>query len=307
MGITRRAVLTVLLGTALAGGCAAAPEAPRETATTTSTTPTTTTVAPADPAPLRELERRHGVRLGLHAVNVETGRTLAHREDERFALLSTFKTLAAAALLHEHPLASGYFETVITYTQADLVANSPVTSTRVATGMTVAELCEAAITRSDNTAGNLLLKELGGPEGLTRFLRSTGDTESRLDRWETELNTAIPGDVRDTTTPRAIANSYRELVLGDTLGKPERERLKAWLLANTTGDARIRAGLPEGWTTADKTGTGDYGSANDVAITWTEDGTPIVLSVMTTKPAQDAEVDQTVLAEAARTVAEALR
>ncbi|WP_372504845.1 class A beta-lactamase, partial [Streptomyces lavenduligriseus] len=165
------------------------------------------------PAELAELERRYGARLGVYARNVRTGRTVAHRAEERFAMCSTFKAFAAAAVLRDHgdraPL-----DRVVHYPPRDILPNSPRTEENLATGMTVAGLCAAAIQYSDNAAGNLLLRELGGPAGLTRFLRSLGDTVSRLDRWEPELNTAIPGDVRDTTTPEAIAGSLERLTLG---------------------------------------------------------------------------------------------
>jgi beta-lactamase class A len=294
-------VLAALLGVALAAGCSAAP------AGTAPPSQTTTTVSlVADPAPLRDVEERYDIRLGVYAVNVHTGQTLSYREDEPFPVMSTFKTYAAAALLRLHPLEEDFFGTVVSYTEDDLVANSPVTSTRVATGMTVAELCEAAITRSDNTAANLLLRLLGGPEAITAFARDIKDMRTRLDRWETELNSAIPGDSRDTTTPAAIGEGYRSLVLGDVLGEPEREQLTNWLLANTTGGERIRAGLPKDWKTADKTGSGDYGSANDVAITWTPDGTPIVIAVLTTREVEGAEYENAALADAAKVAAEVL-
>ena len=302
MGSTRRAVLVALLGVALAAGCSAAPAGTAPPSQTT----TTSVDLVADPAPLRAVEERYDIRLGVYAVNVHTGQTLWYREDEPFPVMSTFKTYAAAALLRQHPLEQDFFGTVVTYTEDDLVANSPVTSTRVATGMTVAELCEAAITRSDNTAANLLLRLLGGPEAITAFARDIKDMRTRLDRWETDLNTAIPGDNRDTTTPAAIGEGYRSLVLGDVLGEPEREQLTNWLLANTTGGERIRAGLPKDWKTADKTGSGDYGSANDVAITWTPDGTPIVIAVLTTREVEGAEYENAALAEAAKVAAEAL-
>ncbi|MFC4856521.1 class A beta-lactamase [Actinophytocola glycyrrhizae] len=301
MGKTRRAVLAALLGVALVAGCSAAPAG-------TASPPSRTTSASlvADPGPLREIEARYAIRLGVYAVNVHTGATLSYREDEPFAMMSTFKPYAAAALLHRHPIASDFFATVVQYTEADLVEYSPVTSARVATGMTVAQLCEAAITRSDNTAGNLLLRLLGGPAAITAFARDIKDQRTRLDRWETELNTAIPGDDRDTTTPAAIGEGYRSLVVGDVLAEPEREQLTNWLLANTTGDERIRAGLPADWRTADKTGSGAYGSANDVAVTWTPDGTPIVIAVLTTKEVEGAEYDNAALAAAAGVAAEAL-
>lgn len=270
------------------------------------TTPTTAKPVQVDPAELAELERKFGARLGVFAVNVHTGATLAHRQDERFAMLSTFKTYAAAAHLKSHALDTGYFDQRVRFAQSEIVPNSPVTSTRVATGMTLAELCEAAITRSDNTAGNVLLKLLDGPAAVTRFAQSIGDRSSRLDRWEPDLNTAIRGDERDTTTPAAIAAGYRTLVLGEALPGPERDQLKKWLLANTTGGPRIRAGLPTNWTTADKTGSGDFGSLNDVAITWTDRGTPMVIAILSDKDKQNAKGDNALLAEAAKIAAGAL-
>ncbi|NEW52447.1 class A beta-lactamase [Nocardia cyriacigeorgica] len=253
-----------------------------------------------------ELETTYDARLGVFAVDTGSGRSVAHREGERFPMASTFKGLACGALLRDHPLSTGYFDQVIHFPASDLVEYSPVTETRVETGMTVAELCDAAITVSDNTAGNQLLKLLGGPEGFTAFLRSIGDNISRLDRWETELNTAIPGDERDTTTPAALAADYRTLVVGDTLAEPERAQLTSWLVANTTGDTRIRAGLPGDWKVADKTGSPAYGSALDVAVTWPPGRAPIVIAVMSTKSEQDAEPDNALLADATRAAIAAL-
>jgi beta-lactamase class A len=303
----RTALTAAMIAAALAAGCAPAPAntAPPNTSTTTSAT-TTVTVPPADPAPLRDVESQYGLRLGVYAVNVHTGQTMSYRADERFAMMSTFKAYAAAALLREHRLSSGYFDKLITYTEADLVMNSPVTSARVATGMTVAELCEATITVSDNTAVNLLLREMGGPQAITEFARAIKDTRTRLDRWEPEMSEAVPGDIRDTTTPAAMGEGFRALVLGDALREPEKQQLTAWLLANKTGDERIRAGLPPDWKTADKTGSGGYGSANDIAITWTPDGTPLVIAIMTTKEAADADYESPPIAAAAKVVAEAL-
>ncbi|WP_040781928.1 class A beta-lactamase, partial [Nocardia pneumoniae] len=233
--LRRRRLLTaaaVAALTAVTAACGSGGDAPANP----STTP-----AAATPS-FTEMETNHAARLGVYAIDTASGRTVGHRDGERFPMASTFKGLACGALLRDHPLSTGYFDQVIHYSRADLVANSPVTEKHVDTGMTVAELCDATITVSDNTAGNQVLKLLGGPAGFTAFLRSIGDNTSRLDRWETELNTAIPGDERDTTTPAALAADYRALVLGDVLGEPERERLKSWLIANTTGDKRIRAG-----------------------------------------------------------------
>ncbi|WP_378740670.1 class A beta-lactamase [Nocardia brasiliensis] len=262
-------------------------------------TPTSAT-APAATQPFADMETKAGARLGVYAIDTGTGRSVAYRDGERFPMASTFKGLACGALLRDHSLASGYFDQVIRYSRTELVEFSPVTEKHVDTGMTVAELCHATITISDNTAGNQILKLLGGPAGFTAFLRSIGDDVSRLDRWETELNTAIPGDVRDTTTPAALAADYRTLVLGDTLAEPEREQLKQWLIANTTGGKRIRAGLPTDWTIGDKTGSPAYGSALDVAIAWPPGRAPLVIAVLTTKFEQDAEPDNALVAEAAR-------
>ncbi|WP_407690531.1 class A beta-lactamase [Saccharopolyspora rhizosphaerae] len=286
----RRAVLAALLAAPVAA-CA----------------PRTQAAAPApalgpDPE-LVELERRYDARLGLFARNTATGRTLSHRADERVALCSTFKVYASAALLRAHGLAGGYFERVIRYDAGQLVEYSPITEGRVGTGMTVGELCAAALQHSDNTAANLLLRELGGPQAITEFARSIGDPATRLDRWEVELNTAIPGDERDTSSPRALADGLQRLLLGDALGAAERDRLTAWMLGNTTGDARIRAGVPRGWRTADKTGGGSaYGVANDIAVTWTETGTPIVLSLLTSRPREDDTANNALLADATRLV-----
>ncbi|MFE7798238.1 class A beta-lactamase [Nocardia sp. NPDC057440] len=269
---------------------------------------------PSTAAPVRaaariaDLEMRYESQIGLFAVDTATDKTVSNSANQRFPLLSTFKPLAVAALLKAHPLDTGYFDRVIQFTEADLVANSPVTGTKVATGMSVAELSEAAITHSDNTAANLLLRELGGPAEVTAFLRTLGDQVSRLDRWEPELNSAVPGDPQDTTTPAALAADYRALVLGDALGTPERDRLITWLKANTTGNKRIRAGIPANWTTGDKTGTGAYGCLNDVAITWPDGGrAPIVIAVLTRKGTADATGDDAVVADATKLATESLR
>lgn len=291
----RRALLTA--GTAAAAAIAlpaqayAAPN-PRHSAAT---------------ARLRELERQHGARVGAFAYNVATKATVAYRATERFPVLSLFKTLAAAAILRDKDENGETLAKRVHYTTADLVkANSPITERpeNLAGGLTVAELCDAAIRFSDNTAGNLLLRELGGPTAITAFCRSLGDRATRLDRWEPDVNTAEPWRVEDTTTPAAIARTYARLVLGNALPTHDRDRLTAWLLANTTSGERFRKALPPDWTIADKTGGGDYGSNNDVGIAWPPDGTPVVLAVLTTKPAQDAAYDHPLVAKTARVLAE---
>ncbi|MFF7923755.1 class A beta-lactamase [Streptomyces mirabilis] len=259
-------------------------------------------------ARLRELEARHGARIGAFAYNLRTKATVRHRAAERFPLCSVFKTLAAAAVLRDLDRHGETLARRIHYTAADLAGYSPKTGEpeHLASGMTVGELCDAAIRYSDNTAANLLLRELGGPTAITRFCRSLGDPKTRLDRWEPELNTAEPWRVEDTTTPGAIAGTYARLVLGDALHYRDRDRLTTWLLGNTTSGDRFRAGLPEDWTIADKTGTGDYGTSNDVGIAWTPDGAPVALAVLSTKPAQDAAPDSPLVAAAASLLAAAV-
>ncbi|MFC4375067.1 class A beta-lactamase [Nocardia halotolerans] len=255
---------------------------------------------PADTAPggFPALESKYDARLGLSVVDTGSGDTVSYREGERFPMASTFKGLACGALLQAHPLATGYFDQVIQYTPADIVVYSPETEKHIDTGMTVAALCDAAITLSDNTAGNLVLRLLGGPAGFTEFLRTLGDTVSRLDRWEPELNTAIPGDERDTTTAAALAADYRALVVGDALPEPERAQLTSWLRASATGADRIRAGLPADWVVGNKTGTPAYGSALDVAIAWPPGRAPIVLAVLSTRSEENAEPSSEIVAEA---------
>ncbi|MFI0238157.1 class A beta-lactamase [Streptomyces sp. NPDC016845] len=256
---------------------------------------------------LAALERAHGARLGVFALNVRTGAVIAHRADERFPLCSTFKTLAVAAVLRDLDHDGTYLARRVHYTQADIdrAGGAPVTGKpeNLAHGMTVAELCGAAISFSDNTAANLLLHRLGGPAAVTRLARSVGDRVTRLDRIEPELNSAELGRRTDTTSPRAIGTTYARLVLGRALERGDRARLAQWLLANTTSDKRFRAGLPDGWVLGDKTGTGSYGTANDVGIAWAPSGDPVVLSVLTTKSAQDASPDDRLVARAAEIMA----
>ncbi|MET7455345.1 class A beta-lactamase [Streptomyces sp. NPDC005574] len=257
-------------------------------------------------ARLSALEAEHGARLGVFARNLATRRTVRHRADERFPLCSLFKTLATGAVLRDLDRHGEVLARRVRWTAADLVENSPVTEKHLADGMTVAELADAAIRYSDNTAGNLLLRQLGGPTAVTRFARSLGDRVTRLDRWETELNSAEPWRITDTTSPRASGRTYARLVLGDALNRPDRDLLTRWLLNNTTSGNRFRAGLPTTWTVADKTGGGWYGANNDVGIAWTEDGTPLVLAVQTTLPDRDAAYDHDLIKETAALLADAL-
>jgi beta-lactamase class A len=275
---------------------------------TTTAAPSRTATASRGDAAYRArfaaLERRYGARLGVFALATGGGATLAYRADERFAFCSTFKALAAAAVLHGNPLS--HLAERVPITRADVDSISPVTARRIGTEMTIRELCDAAIRFSDGTAGNLLMRDAGGPRRLTAYLRGLGDTVSRMDDYEPALNKIAPNDPRDTTTPRAIAADYRTLVLGNALPAPKRTPLRNWLLRSTTGTTRIRAGLPKDWRTADKTGNGDWGRVNDVAITWPPHTPPLVIAILTDRPGYHSEYRDPLIANAAHLVATAL-
>lgn len=259
---------------------------------------------------LRALERAHAARLGVFACDVVSGRTVVHRADEPFPMCSSFKTIAVAAVLRDLDRDGEFLARRVRYTEKDVTESgyAPITGRpeNLADGMIVADLCAAAIAYSDNGAANLLLRRLGGPGAVTGFCRSVGDGVTRLDRWEPALNSAEPGRVTDTSSPRALGRTYARLVLGDALDVRDRERLTGWLLANTTGGKRLRAGLPRDWVVADKTGTGGYGTTNDVAIVRPPDQGPIVMAVLSTKDDAAAPADEPLLAETATVLAQAL-
>jgi beta-lactamase class A len=251
-----------------------------------------------------DLEVEFDARLGVYAVDTGSGQTIAYRADERFAYASTFKALAAAAVLDETTVEE--LDTLVTYTREELVTYSPVTELHVDTGMTLRAIAEAAVTRSDNTAGNLLLKELGGPAGFKLKLEAIGDDVTNPVRWETILNEATPGDPRDTSTPRALAKSLRAYAVDDALSAEDRAVLVGWLVGNTTGSGLIRAGVPAGWLVGDKTGAGGYGTRNDIAVIWPPDADPIVLAVLSSRDEEDATYDNALIAEATEVALAAL-
>ncbi|MEX2971879.1 class A beta-lactamase [Streptomyces sp. C184] len=259
---------------------------------------------------LTDLEQQHSARLGVFAHNTATGRSVLHRADERFPMCSLFKTLAAAAVLRDLDHHGEFLAKRIRYTTKDVrdAGYAPVTGTpeNLARGMTVADLCAAAISYSDNAAGNLLLRELGGPTAITRFCRSTGDRITRLDRWEPDLNSAEPWRITDTTSPRAIGQTYARLTLGTALTPEDRRRLTGWLRATTTSGEKFRAGLPSDWAVADKTAGGKYGTNHDVGLTWPPGRSPIVMAVLTTKREPGATADNPLVAKTAALLAKAL-
>jgi beta-lactamase class A len=239
------------------------------------------------PAAFAALEQDSGGRLGVATLDIKSGRAATYRGSERFPLTSTFKLLATAAVLAMVDSGKVSLDARVTFQESDLVTYSPATKPRVGSGgMTLAELCDAAITLSDNTAGNMLLRVLGGPAGFTSYVRTLGDVTTRLDRIELALNEALPGDERDTTSPQAMLTDIRKLVLGDALKPSSRDRLVCWMKANKTGNERMRAKLPPGWTVGDKTGLGERGTMNDVGVIWPPDGVPILLAVYLTNTEQ---------------------
>lgn len=259
----------------------------------------------ADPvSELQALEREHGGRLGVCILDTGSGAATGLRMDERFPMCSTFKTLAAANVLLRVDRGAESLDRHIAYSAGDLVAYSPVTEKHIGEpGMSLAGLCHAAITVSDNTAGNLLLDSFGGPAALTAFMRGLGDGVTRLDRREPDLNESIPADPRDTTSPRAMATSLRTLLLDDALTVASRAQLVEWLVATTTGAKRIREGLPGGWRVGDKTGTSSNGVTNDVAIAWPPERAPLLVSVYYAESPQPQPVRNEVLAEVGRIAA----
>ncbi|WP_327093444.1 class A beta-lactamase [Nocardia vinacea] len=286
-----------LLGIALLSTLAACTKSPADEV---AAAPISDSVArPDSTAHFAELERRFDARLGIFAVATGSETTVAYRADERFAFCSTFKAFAAAAVLSRNPLS--HLDTRVGFTREDIRSISPITQDRVESGMTIGELCDAAVRYSDGTAGNLLLDDIGGTAGFTDYLRGLGDQVGRMDNYEPELNNVVPGNDSDTTTPSAIAADFRTLILGSVLPDDKRAFLTDWLERNVTGAKRIKAAIPDGWTVANKTGTGNYGRANDIAIVTPPARPPLLLAIMSDRPGgYDAQPSEDLIAEAAR-------
>ena len=243
----------------------------------------------------------------MAVLDTASGRRAGHRSDERFPLTSTFKFLAAALVLARVDRGQERLDRRIVFSADDLVTYSPVTKDHVGpAGMSVAEICEAAVTLSDNTAGNLMLASFGGPAALTAYARSLGEGLTRLDRIETALNEAAPGDPRDTTTPSAMLGNMQRLLVGDALSSESRQRLTQWLLDSKTGAKRLRAGLPSDWRVGDKTGGGDNGTANDIAVAWPPGRAPILVAVYFTGSTIADDARNAVIADAGRIAVAAL-
>ena len=287
MDLRRRTLLTALLATPLLATAASVH-----------------TPSPAERSPLERevlrLERDSGGRLGVAVLDTDRGTRFQHRGDERFPMCSTFKLLLASAVLARVERGEASLSQRLAVRREDLVPWAPFSEARVGKDASVEELCAAAMTQSDNVAANLLLPLIGGPPGIGAFARTLGDRHTRLDRNEPGLNSAIAGDPRDTTTPLAMLGNLQALLLGDGLPPASRARLEGWLRANTTGDARLRAGLPKEWQAGDKTGSGQNGTTNDIGILWPPGRKPLLVAAYLTGSKLDSERRDAVHAALAR-------
>jgi beta-lactamase class A len=256
---------------------------------------------------LAQLEQSNGGRLGVAILDTATGERSGYRADERFPMCSTFKFLLASAVLQRVDRHQETLGRTIAIPPKPLLFNSPLTDPHAGRTMTVAALCHAALTRSDNTAANLLLESIGGPASITDFSRTIGDTVTRLDRMETSLNESLAGDPRDTTSPTAIAGDMKSVLLGNVLSSASREQLTRWMEANLTGLEGLRAKLPEGWRAADKTGSNGEHTSNDIAVFWPVGKPPTIVAVYITECIGPESKRSAILAEIGRLVWESLR
>jgi beta-lactamase class A len=257
---------------------------------------------------LGAIEAKVGGRLGVCAVDLGSGARLAHRADERFPMCSTFKAMAVAAALARVDAGDDHLDRFVRYTEADLLEYAPVTRAHVKEGgMAFGALCEAAVELSDNTAANLILASIGGPAGWTAFVRRLGDRVSRLDRNEPTLNTCIPGDPRDTTTPAAMVADLRQAVLGGALSPASRQRLQDWMVGCKTGLTQLRSGLPSDWRVGDKTGNDGRTTTNDIAVAWTPTGPIVIACYVTEAGSVSVDARAAAIADVGRLVAETFR
>lgn len=270
--------------------------------------PTERTAAPSYRERLAALERETGGRLGVAAWDMEQNSRIAYRENERFLMCSTFKFPLAGAVLQRVDAGRERLDRRIAYDASVLLDNSPVTAKKVPEGsLSVAQLCEATITVSDNAAANLLLSSIGGPPALTRFFRSLGDDVSRLDRIEPELNTSEPGDERDTTSAAAMLHTAHMLLVSEQALRPDSRRLLGdWLTSASTGLERLRSAFPPQLRAGDKTGTGEDGVTNDVAIVWRTSRKPLLVAAYSFGLPGDLHARSAVIGRVGRIVVEAL-
>ena len=256
-------------------------------------------------AAAKRVEQKLGMRVGLSIIDTDSGAVIAYRDDERFAMASTFKSLACAAALSA---GDAVLKQTTRITKADLRPHSPVTEKQVGSSLSTRELCEITLRTSDNAAANAILKVLGGPAEVTGFLRGIGDATTRLDRYEPEVNEATPGDPRDTTTPQAMSQTLERLLLGDALSRAARDQLDAWMSANAVAGGLLRSKLPRGWQIADRGGAGGHGTRGVIAVVRPPTGSPLVIAIymdgrkhpLKTRDAAIAEIGEAVFADFAR-------
>lgn len=253
---------------------------------------------------LAQLESRVGGRLGIAAIDTANHKIIEYRGNERFPFCSTGKVMVCSAILNKSIKNPSLLKKIVKYEQKDIEKSgyAPVTENNLERGMNVGELCAAALDYSDNTAMNLLIGQAGGIQAVNDYARSIKDNTFHLNRMEPDLNTAIPGDLRDTTTPLAMISSLEQLVVGNALPLVQRKQLQYWLKENTTGNNRIRASVSKEWQVGDKTGTGAYGTTNDVGVIWPEGCPPIILAVYYTQVDKDARPQELVVAAASKII-----
>jgi len=246
-----------------------------------------------------KIESQLGGRIGFSALDTQSGRRIHWRADERFAMCSTFKVALVAAVLARIDRGTLAPDRMLAFDPAHLLGASRTTAQHPDGHISVSDACEGAISVSDNTAANALLELIGGPPVVTAYFRSLGDKVSRLDRIETELNSNIEGDVRDTTSPDAMVHTLQALLLGNVLKESSRTLLTQWMQNEQNGRSRARAGLPATWRVANKPGTSTNGAVNDIAVTWPPQGEPVVLAAYTNAPGVKTAASETAIAQLA--------
>lgn len=256
---------------------------------------------------IKQVERNLDARVGFAAYDTETGMRWQYNSEERFALSSTFKTLACAALLNRVDEGKEQLNRSVSVSSSDLVTYSPILEKYAdSRDITLFELCEATMTTSDNTAANLIMQSLGGPSSITAFARQLGDDVTRLDRWETELNESAPGDERDTTTPSAMIGNLEQLMLGNVLTDESRDQLASWLINNQVADALFRSAVPSDWIIGDRTGAGGFGSRSITAIIWPLERKPVLVAFYITETTASFQERNAAIAQIGRVLIEVI-
>lgn len=249
---------------------------------------------------LHSLEKSFNGKIGIYAIDTANNNIIQYHATDRFPIQSTFKLLLVSAVLQKSEKDHHLLQKHINYKTSDLIFWSPITEKNVSSGMSIADLCAATLQYSDNTAASLLMKKIGGPASITLFARFIGDPYFRLNNWEPNLN-SNPNKLADTSTPKGMAESLNQLVLGNTLKPNQRQQLITWMKGNTTGDKQIRSVVPEGWIVADKTGGGNtYGIVNDIAVIWPPNRPPLILAIYTVQKSKHTIRKEEIVAQAAK-------